>query len=531
MQLTGAANLNLHAFEIFAPQSVILLTVLALALMAWLYPDRQRTASVMICFTGLVVAALAQLKTYPIFFVSTKRILTNSSLILDPQSWILTLAILLLATVAVLMRRLRNYSGRGDGRFCLSIAISSLAWSLLPAAGSFPMIAACVTIASVPLLFLSAFNSKNLATLPLQSLGLLSALLVMLLALWPLELTRAASDFADRSAHGLHSAVFPWAGIVAVLFILPILFWTGCQPLNWWFGISAEEQTAEAAFFQLLVPPVACMATLLRIIPAVQISNPDSAGVVITVIGVAGILGILTYGYNALKRHDIRSIAGNMTGILSAATLITLCAAQYSLREGGARLVEDVVLYALTAALATGLALGVLATEKVRTLQELPEFFSNNKLRVLVFMLALLSLAGLPPTMGFIQRFDLLRIFPHASTFWTQLILIINAGAVILGSLAALRVVAYAQQEPATENVNSAPGTHSPRRMRRRAWAPLLLLLLASIVNGTALLAYNPIQSISAAFMPHQPPFSAVYQPRYVANPSSSTIPRRQVKP
>ncbi len=497
--------MNLHVLEIFAPQIVIVLTVLALALMARLYPDRQRWASVMICFTGLVVADLAQLKNYPIFFSSAARGVAPGWMIIDPQGWILTLAILLSATVAVLMRRLRNLSGRGDGRFCLSIAISTLAWSLLPAAGSFPVIAACLMIGSIPLLYLSAFGASNEVILPLPWLGILSALAVMLLALWPLELSGSAFGLTNTVTHGSPAVAFPWEGIAAAIFILPMLFWTGCQPLIWWFGNAAGEDLAEIVFFLLLVPPTGSLAALLRIISALHHGDPDSAGVVITAIGFAGILGMLGYGYKALRQKEIRSIAGNMVGLLAATTLVILCIDQYTSPGFGALLVGGVVLYTSTVGLAAGLALGVLAAEKVRTLDQLPEYFRKNSLRMLVFILALISLAGLPPTMGFIQRINLFQIPPHATTFWIQFILAINVAAMILGSLAALRVVGHALQAPDAEIADSGQISHRPRRVRRLAAAPLLLLLLASIVNGAALLAYNPIQKISTAFMPVRP--------------------------
>ncbi len=500
----GANHLNWTRFEILGPQIVLLLTAVALAMTVNVHPVRHRSAAVMICFSGLVVATLAHLWNYSILSAGGAGTVSLPSwLVFDSMGWILSLSILLIATAAMMLRRLRYYSGRDDGRLCLLFTLSVCGWSLLPMAADFSASACCMLLATIPLLAWSAYGWEPGPLERLANRTLAGCLAMMLLALLVLRHTTIAHAVVV-ARHGVN---FSWHGLLIVLFLLPMIYWVGVVPLVWWFGDATRKQPLDLAFVLPLVPFVGSMAELLRVLRGLYLTDPAAADVVVRVLTGLGIAAVVAYGIKALRQSDLAGIAGNMIGILAATTLVAVSAAGPFHFGLVAKLVGCLAMYALTAGLAAGLALGIAGGEKPWTLEQLPEFARTKVLSTLVLILALLSLAGLPPTMGFIDRMELFRVIGYGSVMETGGILALDVLSIALAGVAALRVAAYACAPMAEPAVNVTEAVKKPRRARRMELVPLALLLLASVVNGAALCAYNPIQNVASSFtsMHHSP--------------------------
>ncbi len=495
---TGGRRLTYHVLAILAPQMVLLVTVALLGLTSKVRTGGSQSVSAMICFTGMVVAALVQLRLYVPVFAAGRVTTLPAWMVLDPMAWILTVAIFLIATVAVLTRRLRNSTGHGDLRFCLLITISTLGWSIMPALHSLPLIAASMLLGSLPLAWLSTFGYRNNWLITLM---LLTALAVMLLALGSL----VAGGLGVRHANALiHLANAPpvWTGILMVLFMMPILFWIGSLPLVWWYGEVAGNTPAPGAFFMLLAPGVASLGTYLRIIHSLTDNNPVAAGIVISVMIAAGILALAAYGIRAVFQTVVPDILGNIVGILAACTFVTLTVGMSAVQPNAAQAVACVLLYALTAGIAMGSAAGIFGRQTLGLNQQWPVFARMKKLHALMLVLALLSLGGLPPTLGSLARMQCLQTVGLVSVPG-MLVLIANTLAILFGSGAAMRVAAYAiMGVPEVPNRPMEATTVKRRRPPRMATVTLLLLLTACMLNALALLAYYPIQQIATAFAP-----------------------------
>ena len=452
----------------------------------------------MICFTGIVVATLVQLRLYALVFAAGRVTTVPSWMVLDPMAWVFSIAIFFIATVAILTRRLRSYSGHGDLRFCLLITISTLGWSIMPALHSLPMIAGCMLLGSLPLALLSMFGSKdNWFT----CLALLTALAVMLLAL--VLLTVGGLGIGLVNEFILPPLGSPaWTGILVVLFMMPILFWIGSLPLVWWFGEAAGDATAPVAFFMLLAPCIASLGAYLRIIHSLSQHNPAVANVVTPTMISVGILAVAAYGIRALFQYVVPDILGNIVGILAACTFVTIAAGISFTHATGSALVGCVLLYALTAGIALGSSGGILGRQSLGLNQQWPSFARMKNLHALMLVLVLLSLGGLPPTLGSVARIECLRTVGPES-LPGLLVFIVNGLGILLGSGAAMRVGAYALMD-IPEMASSADQTSigKRRKHRRIATGTVLLLLTACALNALALLAYYPIQQIATAFAP-----------------------------
>lgn len=452
----------------------------------------------MICFTGMVVATLAQLRLYALVFAAGRVTTVPSWMVLDPMAWVFSIAIFLIATVAILTRRLRSYSGHGDLRFCLLITISTLGWSIMPALHSFPMIAGCMLLGSLPLALLSMFGSNdNWFT----CLALLTALAVMLLALVLLAVGGLGISLVNEFILAPHGSP-AWTGILVVLFMMPILFWIGSLPLVWWFGEAAGDATAPVAFFMLLAPCIASLGAYLRIIHSLSQHNPAVANVVTPTMISVGILAVAAYGIRALFQYVVPDILGNIVGILAACTFVTIAAGISFTHATGSALVGCVLLYALTAGIALGSSVGILGRQSLGLNQQWPSFARMKNLYALMLVLVLLSLGGLPPTLGSVARIECLRTVGPES-LPGLLVFIVNGLGIVLGSGAAMRVGAYALMD-IPEMASSADQTSigKRRKHRRIATGTVLLLLTACALNALALLAYYPIQQIATAFAP-----------------------------
>lgn len=452
----------------------------------------------MICFTGMVVATLVQLRLYALVFAAGRVTTVPSWMVLDPMAWVFSIAIFLIATVAILTRRLRSYSGHGDLRFCLLITISTLGWSIMPALHSFPMIAGCMLLGSLPLALLSMFGSNdNWFT----CLALLTALAVMLLALVLLTVGGLGISLVNEFILAPHGSP-AWTGILVVLFMMPILFWIGSLPLVWWFGEAAGDATAPVAFFMLLAPCIASLGAYLRIIHSLSQHNPAVANVVTPTMISVGILAVAAYGIRALFQYVVPDILGNIVGILAACTFVTIAAGISFTHATGSALVGCVLLYALTAGIALGSSGGILGRQSLGLNQQWPSFARMKNLHALMLVLVLLSLGGLPPTLGSVARIECLRTVGPES-LPGLLVFIVNGLGILLGSGAAMRVGAYALMD-IPEMARSADQTSigKRRKHRRIATGTVLLLLTACALNALALLAYYPIQQIATAFAP-----------------------------
>ncbi|MCL5945599.1 MAG: hypothetical protein M1472_01945 [Planctomycetes bacterium] len=500
---TGAVKLNWNTLDILAPQIIMLFTTAVLAVVIKIPAGRSRSAAVMIGFTGMVLAALVQLRGYSSFLSGQAAVLDGLSgwLILDPMGWILTFSILLLATATIVLRRLRNYSGHGDGRFCLLITLSTVGWSLMPAAANALVLASCMLLGSLPLWMLLTLGTREDAHLPLIHKALLVVLAVMLLALLSMIICGLGVSWSRLFIPGPHAAVILWAVISVVLFLLPILFWTGSMPLHWWFGEAAAETPVEVAFCLLLIPYVGSMAALLRLLFTLDNHIPAVAGVVTLAVTFAALMAAVVYGVQALRQNDFAAVAGNLVGGLAAMLLLTLCVTVSAHALPVAHLAGGLLLYALTVGLAAGPALGIMGGGKSRILGELPEWSRNNLLRALVLVLALLSLCGLPPTLGAITRMALFHTVNSTGTWSGTFLIVVNVLSLIVGGVATLRVAAYVFLDR-PEIAVAAPPPARRRPVRHTAVGTLVLLLVASMINGAALLAYRPIQHLTMAFMP-----------------------------
>ena len=476
---------------------MLLVTVVVLALTALLPTDASRSVSVMICFTGMAIATLTQLRFYPQRFGTVPSTLTSYGLVADPMGWVFSSVILLITTAVVMTRRLRSYNGQGDLRFCLLITVSTLGWSAMPAMHSLPVMAACMLLASLPLAMPFTFGTGD--DMAFTTVALLASLLVMLLALAGLA----------RGCFGLHispslisasATASAWGGALMILFITPMLFWAGSLPLIWWYGSAAGDAPASTVLFLLVVPAIGSSAAYLRIMHRLISVAPEAANVVTLTVICLGALSVIAYGAKALVQFVVPDIFGNIVGIFMACTFVTL-AAGISLRHGTqADLVGCLLLYALTVGIAISSSVGIIGRKTLGLKQQWPSFSRVKPLHALLVLVALLSLGGLPPTLGSIARVDLFLGVSH-STVLGLTVLGVNTLGILLGSGAVMRVGTYALM--GMPEIDQPQAVTDKRRKKRRMTAGLLLMLTAAgILNALALLAYNPIAQLATSFAP-----------------------------
>lgn len=477
---------------------MLLVTVAFLALTAALPAGASRSVCVMICFTGMVVATLAQLRFYPLTFGAGRSAAVPHWLVLDPMGWVFTTVILLIATAAVMTRRLRSYSGQGDLRFCLLITLSTMGWSLLPELQSLPVMAGCMLLGSLPLAMQSTLGAGDDFP-PFTTVALPASLLAMLLALAAL----AMGCFGLHIGQALITApqtASAWGGVLVVFFITPMLFWAGSLPLIWWYGSAAGDAPAPVVLFLLLVPAIGSSGPYMRIMHCLISIAPAAANVVTLTVICLGALAVVAYGIKALFQFIVPDILGNIVGIFASCTFVTLAAGMSFSHVALSDLVGCVLLYALTVGIAVGSSVGIIGRQSLGLNQQWPSFARVKPLHALLLLLALLSLGGLPPTLGGIARIELFLAVGPGSALGLA-VLGINVLGILLGGGAAMRIGAYALM--GMPEITPPQAVTDKRRKKRRLTAGVLLLLTAAgVLNGLALPAYNPIHQLATAFAP-----------------------------
>ena len=269
-------------------------------------------------------------------------------------------------------------------------------------------------------------------------LCLLAGLILMGIAAGSFSISEILDDQIALQDH-------PWVHAIVILLALGALTKSAQFPFHFWLPNAMEAPTPVSAFLHSATMVKAGIYVLARFHP--ELSEAD---LWMPLLATAGVITALLGGVLAMKQRDMKQMLAYTT--LMALGTLTALLSQPDAAVYAAALTFLVAhaLYKATLFLSVGALDHALGAKKFRNLSSL---WSRHRPFAVAWLLALLSLAGLPPAIGFIGKellYDGLLRSDGASLWIVIGLLIANATMVALAFAQAHRIVRPSRSAIAT---------------------------------------------------------------------------------
>jgi NADH-quinone oxidoreductase subunit N len=264
--------------------------------------------------------------------------------------------------------------------------------------------------------------------------------------LYGMAMAYGASGRIDLTGIGLH-AQGALARIGVGLILVGLAFKIGAAPFHMWVPDAYEGAPAVVTGFMAAAVKVSVFGALIRILyTAFPSLTADGRGLIEILAVVTLVVGNLAaIGQTNLKRLLAYSSIAH-TGFI----LIGVVSAEQGILDGASASAFYLLVYAvMTLGAFAILAMGTRADADLETLSELAGFSRRHPVRAAALTVLLVSMAGIPPTAGFLAKF---YVFREAVLRGHMILAVVG----ILGALASayyyLRPVVSMYMEPSPEN-------------------------------------------------------------------------------
>ena len=290
--------------------------------------------------------------------------------------------------------------------------------------------------------------------------------------------TTLFSGILSTVEHGV-----PLGLLFGLVFVLSgLAFKVSAAPFHMWTPDVYEGAPTPVTAFFATAPKVAAMALIARVVHDAFGGIPGDWGQVLAALAVISMfLGAVA----AIGQKDIKRLMAYSSIAHMGYALIGLCV-------GTAYGVQATLIYmAIYVTMNVGTFAFILSMERdgrpVSDIAGLNQFAKKEPLKALAMLVLLFSLAGVPPTVGFIGKFYVLKAAVDAGWVWLA---VAGAVASVIGAFYYLRIVYFmyfgAEQEP----VDS--------RMAPVQWAMLAVVALMMVVGIVNLFGIEPAAAVAA---------------------------------
>ncbi|WP_431298948.1 NADH-quinone oxidoreductase subunit NuoN [Tabrizicola sp. BL-A-41-H6] len=275
----------------------------------------------------------------------------------------------------------------------------------------------------------------------------------------------------------------PLGLLFGLVFMLSgLAFKVSAAPFHMWTPDVYEGSPTPVTAFFATAPKVAAMALIARLVHDAFGGVPDQWGQVIAALSVASMfLGAVA----AIGQRDIKRL-------MAYSSIAHMGFALMGLAVGTAGGVQAMLIYmAIYVTMNVGAFAFILSLERdgrpVSDIASLNSFAKKEPLRALAMLVLLFSLAGVPPMLGFIGKFYVLKAAVDGGMVWLA---VAGAIASVIGAFYYLRIVYFMYFGAETEPADS--------RMAPVQWAMLVavaVIMLAGMIN---LFGIEPVAALAA---------------------------------
>ena len=389
------------------PELALLLGAVACILLPAFTPRRVQSASALVALAALALAgalALAQWdRPAALIFAGVWAV--------DPMTVAAKLAILVSAAAVVLLSPEWLRTDRRHGEYYGLLLFAVLGAVMMASATDTMELVLGVLLSSAAGYPLAAYHR---AWPPALEAGmkfyLVAALANVLLALGVVLLFGLTGETGYRETAAALGGADPLAlGAAAVMVLVGLAFKMGAFPAHAWMPDVAQGSPASSAAFLTVVPKIGAAVALARFVPLLP---PELGwrGVVAFMAVVTMTLGNLA----ALRQDDVRRLLGWSSVSQSGYALMAVVV----VGAGGEALAALLVFLAGYAA-ANLAAFAVVVHWRGRTaLQDYGGIAALQPLPAVALILALLSLVGVPPLIGFFGKLLLFQVVIEGGYAW-----------------------------------------------------------------------------------------------------------------
>ena len=425
--MNGANFQNL--FSLTLPESILeAVSLLVLVLdLGILRKSTQALRTASVAAFGVVgcLAALGWLLSHPV------QSAWGDALVATPTVFVAQAGILVLSAL-VLLLSVRSEFSRNPGEFVALVLLATTGMMLVAAARDLLVIFVALELLSLSLYVLAAFNKHRAesseAALKYYLFGGMSAAFLLFGFSYLYGLTGTTS-LAGIAASITGGGLTPLLVVALVLVAVGLGFKVAAVPFHLWAPDTYQGAPAPVAALIASGSKVASFSVLVAVTAALVPAGAEQRGVswVVVLLWMAG-ASVILGNLGALVQTSVRRLLAYSA--IAHAGYMLLGIAAHTTASGGA-----VLYYALTYSVTTVGAFGVVAIVERGTGSDRLDAFAGlarrNPLLAGTMLVYLLSLAGIPPLVGFWAKFNLFAAVLRAptATLWSLAMVILALGA------------------------------------------------------------------------------------------------------
>jgi len=342
----------------------------------------------------------------------------------------------------------REGQGRQPEVFCLLLLLATLGAAALAACGSFISLFLGLETMTLAMIGMIAFarerpQAEEAALKYLILSGLSSAFLLLGMGLVAL----ASGSLALQQPNGT-GPLFT-AGVAMLL--IAAGFKLSVVPFHIWVPDIYAGAPAPAGAYVSVVPKIAVLAVIIRLVGA---ADTAMAPGVVEAMTLCAVLSMLIGNLLALLQDNIKRILGYSSIAHLGYLLVAILAAG---AIGRIAVLFYLVTYALTMIVAFGVVAVLSDAEQPDDADRLPALaglFWTRPVLAAIMTLALLSLAGIPPAIGFIAKMYIMAAGIHTALWWLIGTMVVSS---VIGLFYYLNIIIVMAQRPGTAETSPAP--------------------------------------------------------------------------
>lgn len=462
-------SLDLSMFIPILPEVLLLILGLVVLFLELISPKEAHRSLGWVTAIGAALIILLSLPTMP---GKEAEFVWGGMLRYDWLSFTFKMLFLFAAGITALFAIDEAHLGyRGD--FYLLMLASTLGMMFMASAADLVMLYLAIETTSIPLYILAGFLVHDERSTEAGFKYLLFGAMTSAIMLYGFSLLFGFSGTTQiyQLAQALRQGSLPLLSIIGslVLILIGFGFKISAVPLHFWAPDVYHGAPTAVAGFLSTASKAAGFSVLLRVMMAVFPEITLVWGSILAAISVATMtLGNLV----ALAQQNIKRMLAYSSIAHAGYALIGLVSLSHL---GYASLIFYLVIYLVTNLAAFGIVSIVgrqLGSDEMKAYYGLSRRSPGLALALLV---ALLSLAGMPPLGGFIAKFLVFAAAVHSGLIWLAFVGVLNS---IVGLYYYLTVLKYVY-------LYRAEGDESPMLISRPSRLAVILLVLGIVVLGT----------------------------------------------
>ncbi len=359
------------------------------------------------------------------------------------------------------------------GEFYVMLLISTLGMSLMASAADLIMLYLAIETTSIPLYVLAGFilrNDKSVeAGIKYLLFGAMTSAVMLFGFSWLYGFSGTTQLYALSAAITAANVPLGLVLTAAVFVLVGFAFKISAVPFHFWAPDVYEGSPSPVAGFLSTASKAAGFAALLRVMMVVF---PTLVGTWLLLVAVLATASMFIGNYLALAQKNLKRLLAYSSIAQAGYMLIGVAS--------GTQLGNTATIYYLMAYLATNLAaFGIVTIVENRTGSSDLSAFAGLSRRspglALALLVAVLSLAGIPPFGGFFAKVLVFASAVESQQVWLALVGIFNA---IIGLYYYLVVLKTMYLLPAEDE--------TPIKIAGQPWAlALLICVLGIVILGT----------------------------------------------